>query len=70
MKHELYGSKVQVLVRPTGMASAFSRLYPRYALDFSNLVDGIDNHLKRMQKRENNDLFYDSFHLHEKYPNQ
>ena len=69
-KHKLYGFKVEVAVRPNGMASAFSRHYPGSVSDLSILLDGIDGHLKRTEKQEDDDLFHDSYHLHEQYPNQ
>ena len=69
-KHKLYGFKFEEAVRPNGMASAFSRHHPESVSDLSILLGGIDGHLKSTEKQEDDDLFHDSYHLHEQYPNQ
>ena len=49
-KHKLYGYKMEVAVRPNGLASWCSKHYPGSVSDIGILTEGIQDHLRRVRK--------------------
>ena len=68
-KHRLYGYKVEVAVRPSGIASDFSRHCPGSSSDVSILYDRIKNHKCRLEKREEEDEIEDDYPMSDKFVN-
>ena len=59
-KHNLYGYKVEVTVRPNGIASSYSKHYPGSTSDINILYDRKEETKKRLSKCEDNDEYEDS----------
>ena len=68
-KHKLYGYKVEVCVRPNGLASAFSSHFPGSVSDLTILHKRHTIHQKRLKKRDDDGHFKDEYAMAEKYPN-
>ena len=67
-KHKLYGYKVEVAVRPNGLASVFSRHYPGSVSDINILSRRTAKHQERLLKKGEDEEFEDEYLLKEKYP--
>ena len=66
-KHKLYGYKVEVAVRPNGIASDFSKHYPGSVSDVSILYDRIKSHQCRLEKRDEEEKIEDNFPMSERF---
>eukprot|EP00171_Calliarthron_tuberculosum_P022852 IDg22852t1 len=51
-KHKLYGYKVEVSVRPNGLAAAYSKHYPGSVSDITILTKRMEEHKWRLEKSE------------------
>lgn len=67
-KHKLYGFKVEVAVKPNGLASNASRHYAGSVSDISILSKRIMKTQARLTKSNDGETFTDNFILSEKYP--
>ena len=59
-KHKLYGFKVEVCVRPNGLASDFSPHYPGSTAEKSIFMGRIEMHRCRLKKNSDDDQFIDN----------
>ncbi len=67
VKHKLYGYKVEVAVRPNGLASAFSPHYPGSVSDIKIMSRRTAKHQERLLKRGDDEDLEDTNLLKEKY---
>ena len=69
-KQNLYGCKVEVVVRANGMAVDFSKNYSGFDNDFTVLTKRHTKHGRRSAKGEDDEQHADEGLLAEKYPEQ
>eukprot|EP00171_Calliarthron_tuberculosum_P021722 IDg21722t1 len=67
-KHKLYGFKVEVAVRPNGLATAFSNHYPGSISDMTIFTERARLLQRRLKKSEDEDKYADEYYLSEEYP--
>ena len=68
VKHKLYGYKIEVAVRPNGLAFSCSRHYSGSVSDINIMSRRMKKHQERLEKTEDEEEFDDDYLLHEKYP--
>jgi len=69
-KHHLYGYKLEVCVRPNGLASDVSRHYPGSVADISIMSDRVSIHRARLQKTGSDTTIEDEADQSDVYPNE
>lgn len=69
-RHNLYGCKVEVWVRPNGISSAFSKNYPGSVSDLAILHGRISVFSSKLKKHSDEEDFNDDFSLSGKYQQQ
>lgn len=68
-KYHLYGYKLEVSVRPNGLASDSSVHHPGSISDLTIMHNRLDKHRQRTRKRGSDTQIEDNGDLHEKFPN-
>jgi len=69
-KHHLYGYKLEVSVRPNGLASDCSEHYPGSVTDISIMSERVQIHRKRVTKKSDETSITDECELSDEYPNE